>query len=117
MTASFVSQWIEAREAKALVIHISNDAGASPVGTWSLEGSNDPKIKNERWSNPAGTSSAKFGTLAAAADSVVIMSGALAVAGAVDCIVKVVDPPAFVRVRYTRTSGSATGNVWAFGRV
>jgi hypothetical protein len=116
MGATFVTPWFETRFALALKLHLS--ITGSPVGSITFEGSNDPKITSERWSDPSAVSSAAAVVLttSVAGEGVTVTSGAIATTVAVQGMVTVTQAPLWVRVRYTRTSGTGVLNVWAFGR-
>jgi hypothetical protein len=112
LTADRYTQWVACNQLRELGFAIFTPGTGSPVGTFSLEGSNDSRVvERERASGvaPSATTAKKFPitptvvhgsplaiTGSAAQATYVTMSGGL---------------PRYLRVKFAWTSGGTTGSV------
>jgi len=111
-SATFNGPWFDASECKSVVFQLSWSAFAATDGTLSCEGTNDP-------AQAAGNQV----TLAVGVVNVgasIEPQGTWPTVGATasKCTLKIVDPPHFVRISYTRIAGGTTNQFqgFAFGR-
>lgn len=119
--ATFKSNWIDARGSRFISIQLSSDNVSSPVGTWSIEESNDPVAEREIMRGAGGDSTASTAAVASIGSDALRVSvngTGLAVAAANSTTISVYDPASFVRLVYTRTSGGGTAKaqIWVHGR-
>jgi len=101
MAASRVTRWCRVNGAKTFHTLLTNVAGGAPVGTWSLEGTEDTVLYTE--SDQPTVSPVAFVTLTIPTAG--IHGTGLAVSSANSTLVIVADLPTWVRWRYTRSSG------------
>lgn len=115
--ATFKTTWVDTRGLSLVGFQWSSTAGTSPVGALTVEESNDPVIPNEQRTNPAdSTASTAQAINISASDRVTIDGTGLTIGGANNTIISVENPARFVRLVYTRTSGTAVAQCWTHGR-
>jgi hypothetical protein len=116
--ATYATPWVDCRASKRVHLQWSSDNTSSPVGVIAVEESNDPTALSEYLNNPPGettSSTAKVVNISADTTRVKDVGTGFTVNAANETVVTVLNPAAFVRVKYTRTSGggTATANCWA----
>lgn len=113
-SATGYTKWIDMRGSVHASLTIQTPAG--PNGAYTIEATDDAiTVADETYRSVAPAS-----TLAPAVDitasSRVVTTGSLTVSGsAANALVTILAVPSFVRVKYTRTSGSGSINVFAYG--
>ncbi len=112
MSATWTSRPIDCRSATlGMLLHIISGSAGSPVGAYTIEGSNDERVEDDY---VRGTSTASWVDITTLATQT--PSSSFTVAGAVNCFAKLSTIPKWIRVKYTRTSGgTGTATVYAFG--
>jgi hypothetical protein len=122
LAATVRSPWIDARKSRSLNLQFSVTATGTPVGALTLEESNDPALRTQfdrAFAANGNSTSDAYVAVPVQGDTLrVSVSGTgLAVSGANNTVIHIVHPAAFVRVVYTRTSGTSTAaQLWASGR-
>jgi hypothetical protein len=116
--ATYATAWVDCRRARRVHFQWSSDNTSSPVGVVSIEESNDPLALADYLSTSnAETTSSTAKTINISGDTTRVkdVGTSFTVNAANETVVTVVNPAAFVRVKYTRTSGGATAvaNCWA----
>ena len=119
--ATFKCRWLDTRQCSTLHLHFSIAATSTPVGTLTIEESNDPQVARNNETGVGGDSTSDtVAKVDITASSRVVTSGTgLAVNGANSTMVVITAPAAFVRFVYTATSGgsaSAGFTCWAQGK-
>lgn len=117
MSVSFVSPWVETRDVANVTFHARWSGGTNPTGTLTLEVSNDPVIDQERWTNPAGVSSAQ--SIQSSSSYLVFPTSANSVVATPGSVMLSTSQRAFkyTRIRYVG-SGGGVGTLfqcWVFG--
>lgn len=116
LTATFATRWVDARSAYSIHFQISSDNTGTPVGAWTIEGSHDPRCTYELNSTDGDSTgtTAKRINISADTSRVTVVGTGLTVGAANDTEIIILNPPRFVRLVYTRTSGGALSKLQLF---
>lgn len=116
MAATFKSAWLDCRGSYHVSIQVSNAATGTPVGAWTVEESNDNQIESNRWT-AGGDSTADTVSVvnSSASTRVEVVGSGLAVSSANTTLINIDRPARYVRLVYTRTSGTGTVSAYAQG--
>lgn len=106
--ATYATPWIDCRIVKYLSIHWASDNTSSPVGALTVEESDDPVVVHELNGSESTSSTAKVVNTSADSLRISAAGTGLTVNAANATMITITRPAAFVRLKYTRTSGGAT---------
>lgn len=119
-SATFKSRWLDARQCSSLHLHIDIASTGTPVGTLTIEESNDPAVSRafDTGINQDSTSDTVSAVDITSSARVEAKGTGLSVSGANKTMVYIHDPGAFIRFVYTRASGggAAALTCWAQGK-
>lgn len=114
--ATFKSPWLDCRGSYHVSIQLTNAATGTPVGAWTIEESNDTQIESNKWSAEGDSTADTVAKVDASASTrVEIVGSGLAVSSANSTIIHIERPARYVRLVYTRTSGTGSATAYAQG--
>lgn len=116
MAATWSTPWLDCRGSYHVSIQAFNSATGTPVGAWTVQESNDPSIDAAKWSADGdGVAASASKVESAASTRVEIVGTGLTVSSANATLINIERPARYVRLTYTRTSGTGTASVFAQG--
>jgi hypothetical protein len=116
--ATYATPWVDCRASKRVHFQWSSDNVSTPTGAITIEESSDPVALSGYLDNPSAnttSSAAKVVNISADSTRVTVVGTGLTVNAANETVVTVLNPAAFVRLKYTRAGlgETATANCWA----
>lgn len=118
LSATTTTPWTHTSGAHSALFHLSWAGAGTPVGAFTLECSNDPRCETEllTYVTPANSTAKKVDVTASIPADAVVGTG-LSVSGGGDgsTIITMDNPPEYVRIVYTRSSGgsaASVANIW-----